>query len=318
MKKIVVRIALNSLLGIILIFVWSRFVNLGEIGQVLQTVDLRYALGFVVFTILSTILRAARLKLLLISYRIPVLTLTALNFLSQFLSFTIPIRAGEVSKSIYLSSRYDLPIGKTVVWILLDRFFDFWAVLLLIAGLLWVLPVNLPQSSVYLVFFGLAGFTLGAAIVLISQNFARRLARLVPPLTKFSLTIIDGFDILRMGPLRWLAVVVLTLLACISDSLVWLSSLWALGVDLTPLQSLLSSSLLSLTFLVPAAPGYVGSAEASGLLILSGVMGVNPTLASSATVFNHLLTAVTLPTLGLISLYFLKFNLGVVWKKLRG
>lgn len=318
MKKIIVRVALNTLFGIILIFVWSRFVNLGEIAEVLSTVDLRYALGFVGFTVLSTFLRAWRLKILLLSHHIPVATLTALNFLSQFLSFTIPIRAGEVSKSIYLSTRYDLPIGKTVVWILLDRFFDFWAVLLLIAGLLLVVPVNLPSSSVYLVFLGLGGFTLGAAIVLISQSFARRLARMVPPLSKFALTIIDGFDILRMDVVRWMTVVGLTLLACISDSLIWLSCLWALGIEFSYIQSLLSSSLLSLTFLVPAAPGYVGSAEASGLLVLSGVMGVNPTLASSATVFNHLLTALTLPTFGLISLYLLKFNLGLVWKRLRG
>ena len=58
-----------------------------------------------------------------------------LNLLCQFLSFMIPVRAGEITKSAYLTSQFDLPLGKSLIWVFVDRFFDFWVILFLIAAL---------------------------------------------------------------------------------------------------------------------------------------------------------------------------------------
>ena len=69
-----------------------------------------------------------------------------LTFLSQLLSFTIPVRAGEIAKGVYLSTEYNLHFGKAIIWVFLDRFLDFWAVLGLSLILLLVIPTNLPQG----------------------------------------------------------------------------------------------------------------------------------------------------------------------------
>jgi len=66
-----------------------------------------------------------------------------------------------------------------------------------------------------------------------------------------------------------------------------------------------------------SAPGYVGSAEVSGLAVFGGVLGLESNLASAATVLMHIITTVCLLVFGITSLYLLKFDLGQVWRKVR-
>lgn len=322
------RIAINSAIGLGLVFIWSRFVNLGEIVKILKTVDVKLALLFFLFFVISTLLRGWRLKLLLSGYKLPFKDAVTLNLVSQFLSFTIPIRAGELVKSVYLTSQFDLPLGKTIIWVFIDRFLDFWAVLFLITLLLGLVPTVMSGNLIKAVFILLAGFTLASIIVVSSQNFAKRATvflshflvfdKLKSWFVNFTHTAIDGFEVLRRHPLELLSLVGLTLAALISDSLIWLVMFRSLGVDVGIFKSVMGNCLTALTFLVPAAPGYVGSAEAAGLAVFGGVLGFEANIVSAAAVLFHILTLITLPIFGISSLYILKFDLNLVWKKLRG
>ena len=214
------RILGNSLLGVILIGVWLKFVNPGEVLQIIKTADFKVVFLFIAFFIISTILRALRLKLLLSAYKIPFKDVTMLNLLSQFLSFMIPIRVGEVAKSVYLTSQYNLPLGKTVIWVLVDRFLDFWGVLLLIAVLLVFVPTALPLKLTQTIFaiFGLV--TLAFFLVLKSQSWSKKITtvassffgikRLRDGFLKLTHTLIEGFAILRRQPLEIGALIALT------------------------------------------------------------------------------------------------------------
>jgi uncharacterized membrane protein YbhN (UPF0104 family) len=75
--------------------------------------------------------------------------------------------------------------------------------------------------------------------------------------------------------------------------------------------------LNSLTFLIPAAPGYVGSAEAAGLAVFSLGLGFDKTGVAAATLLYHAFVLIFMLIFGLIGLYFLKFDLRLVWQKLR-
>ena len=77
----------------------------------------------------------------------------------------------------------------------------------------------------------------------------------------------------------------------------------------------LGQLLSALTYLIPAAPGYIGSAEASGLLIFSGIFGINTNLASSMTVLFHIASGVFVLFYGLISVFSLKLDLRLILKK---
>lgn len=314
--KILLRILANSLLGVILVFVWTRFVNLNEVAGILRKVDIKFAIFFFVFFFVSGTLRSIRFKLMLKSYKLPLKDVMMLNFLSQFLSFMIPIRAGEIAKSAYLTSQFDLPLGKSVVWVFVDRFLDFWVVLLLISVFLAFVSNNLPAHSFQLVLLLFIIFSLVFVLALTCEHFFKRLLGKIKFLT-FAFTIIEGFGVLRRRPLEFAPLIVLSFLATLSDSMAWGLAFISLGANPDILKVILGNCLAALTFLIPAAPGYVGSAEAAGLAVFSGILGLNANFVSAATVLYHILTIVVILVLGVGSLYFLKFDLKLVWKKLK-
>lgn len=327
-RKIFLRITLNSALGIFLIFVWSRFVNLAEVFNILKTVDLKFVLVFFGLFIFSGVLRSLRLKLLLKEYPLPLKDAVMLNFLSQFLSFMIPIRAGEITKSVYLTSQYQTPLSKSLVWVFIDRFLDFWVAILFLGVLLPLVSINLPAKFINIIFILLITLSLLVVVALTSEKILKKSTTF---LSKFLIVgsikiwfvtithnIIEGFAVLRRPFPGLLSLIGLTILATISDSLVWLVIFKSFNFNLGFFTSLWGDSLTALTFLIPAAPGYVGSAEAAGLAVFSGVLNIERNLASAALVLFHILTLLTILVLGLSSLYLLKFDLSLVWKRIKG
>lgn len=328
MVKILAKITINSAVGFALIFIWLRFVNLEDILRVLTNVKLEFLSLIFLFILISGILRAFRLKLLLAGeVKLPLKNLIFVTFLGQLLSFLIPLRMGELSKSVYLTTQYAIPLGKSVVWVFLDRFLDFWTDLLLIALLLLVIGMVLPNNLEQIIMVILIVFSIMPFIAIKSSKLAKRLLNLFSKLLIFdtikdkflttTVSVVDGFAILRtrLGSLSLFLFI--SAIASVSDSLIWLITLRALGTEIGFFNNLLGSLLNVLTFLVPSAPGYIGSAEAAGLAIFGGILGVESSVASAATILNHGVTTIALLIFGLISIYFLKFDLGLVWKKIR-
>lgn len=328
MKKILLKITFNSALGLILVFIWSRFVSFAEILKVLKTVDLRFALLFFALFALSGGVRALRFKLLLDKYHLPFKDVLMLTYLGQFLSFLIPVRVGEMSKSVYLTSQFDLPLGKTITWVFVDRFMDFLGVLLFIAIFLLFIPTALPVNTQLGAFGLLFFFNLFFIFALKSENWIKKImvflsnflvfSNIKKWFVAFTHNIIEGFEVLRREPKEIFVLLTLTFLALLSDSLAWLFVFKSLSVNLGVAKSILGNALIALTFLIPSAPGYVGSAESFGLVVFGGILGMEANATSAALVLFHILTLLMMLVLGVGSLYFLKFDLRLVWKKITG
>lgn len=326
-QKLLIRILVNSLFGLLLIFIWSKFVNFSEVGVILGGVDLKFAAAFFVFFGLSGFLRGVRFRFLLGQYKLPLKDMVMLTYLAQMLSFLIPLRVGELTKSVYLSSQFDLPLGKTIVWVFIDRFLDFLMIIVSIALLLLIVPTILPTRFLPIVLGVLLLFTLAFVIAIRSEEILKKIMIFVSNLlifdnikrgfVIFTHTIIDGFEVLRRRHLELATLILLTSITLVSDGLIWVSIFAALGLNLGLLKSMLGNGLSALTFLIPSAPGYIGAAEASGLAVFGGALGLEPNLASAGTILMHILTMIALLVFGVTSLYLLKFDLGVVWKKLR-
>lgn len=319
---------INSLLGLILIFLWTRFINLSDVLQILKKADLKLAFIFFLTFSLAGIFRGIRLKILLQKHKIPVKDAVMIHYLSQFVSFMIPIRAGELTKSVYLTSQFNLPLGKTVIWVFIDRTLDLLMVLTFIAVLLPFIPTNLPADFIKLILLILIIFLAMFILAVTNDKLFKKITiflsnfLVVSSIKRWFITIthtiIEGFDILKRSPKELAILMVLTFLGSIFDSLSWMVAFIIVGAKLDLPRFVLADSLIAFSFLVPAAPGYVGSAEAAGLVVFSGVLKMNPNLSSAGTLMFHILTLVALLILGLVSLYFLKFDLGLVWKKVKG
>ncbi|MDD2823504.1 MAG: lysylphosphatidylglycerol synthase transmembrane domain-containing protein [Candidatus Daviesbacteria bacterium] len=328
MRSILTKVSVNIGIGLILILVWSRFVDLNEIILKLKSANLIYVLLVFLSIAVSGAIRAARFKKILNIPTISLKELVFLNYLSQLLSFLIPIRAGEITKGVYLATQHNIAFTKSIIWVLIDRFLDFWMFIVVVAVFLPLVSSNISESLVRLI---IIAFVVLTVLLIVSIKSAVYLEKMIafflpvlvfPKLKKIFISlsnkIIEGFKILDRSPKEWGSFIILSTLAVISDGFTWYLSFHALNINITFFQAMLGNALAAFTFLVPAAPGYVGSAEAVGLAIFGGILGLDANLSSAATVLFHLITIVTLLTLGISGLFFLKFDLNFVWKKLKG
>lgn len=326
MLKTVIRILINTAIGIVLIYFWLKLINIDEVLKALESFNPLLLIPATAVVVIASVLKAVRFKILLLkTVDVPVLRIINLTFLSQLLSFTIPIRLGELTKGVYLSTEYKLHFGKAVVWVFLDRFLDFWAVLGLSLLLFLIVPTNLPQSLSLTLFFGVGVASSLVIMVVLKPGYFRHFARILSHLLLFKLLkekflkltffMIDCFSLLSGSAKRNFAILVLTVTATFLEGLSWYIVLAAFIPDLSVLKVWLGSMLNALTFIIPAAPGYIGSAEAAGLAVFSFGLGLNEVFVSASTVIIHAISLVFILTVGIIGLYGLKFDLGLVWKK---
>lgn len=328
MRQIFPKIVFNSILGVVLIIIWSRFVNLSDIISRLSATDSKVIFPFLLFFITSAGIRAWRLQKILNIPHLRWRDLLFLNFLSQFLSLLIPIRAGEISKSVYLSTHFNVALGKTIVWVFIDRFMDFLIFILVVVIFMLFVPSALPANFSRITIFVLIACLILLILAIKSSQTLKKMAGCVsrllihPGLQKkflnLSYNIIDGFKILNRHPNDLVFFTILGALAAVSDGFIMLTVFRMFVPEFTLGQGILGNALVAFTFLVPAAPGYVGSAEVAGLAVFGGILGIDANSASTAVVFNHILSMLVLVFLGIMSIYFLKFDLNLVWKKLKG
>lgn len=328
MSKILFRIGINTLIGVILIVLWMQIIDINEVMHALKEVNPLISLPVIACYVFVNILRAFRLKILLSGFNVRLKNLIYLNFLSQLLSFVIPIRAGEVTKGVYLSTHYDIPLAKAVVWIFLDRFFDFWLVVFLSLILLVMVPNALPTSLISSLLIVLVVFTGVTVLLVLIPDLFKRFAQFfagvifIPSVKNIFLKlvffVVDTFGLIHSQIKNTPVIFLLTLSATVIEGFAWYLLLSVFIRDLSFMKVLLGSMMNALTFLIPAAPGYVGSAEAAGLGVFHYGLSLDKLGVSAATVVNHAITIVYMLIFGILGLYLLKFDLKIVFRKLTG
>lgn len=220
-----------------------------------------------------------------------------------------------------------MKLGRGVVLIFLDRFFDF---LLVVVGsliLLMFVPNNLPKQvinglEIILIIFLAANFLFFSLTKQI-KNFLLKLQRLLyfsfvkKNYSNLINLIFEVIDLLKQNANNLGIIFLLTFAATLSEAFVWYILLSSLLPSVNFSQTFLGSMLTSLTFLIPAAPGYVGSAEAGGQVVFGLGLGLPETTVAAATLLYHAVVLLFLLVFGLLGFYLLKFNINLVWQKLR-
>jgi glycosyltransferase 2 family protein len=325
--KTLIKLIINTLIGVILVAVWLQFVNIHEITEAISKVKPVSLIPIFLFMLLSPVIRAFRLQIFLANIQKTSLKdLIYLNGVAMLLNFFIPIRAGELAKGAYLNNRYHIPLAKGIIWIFLDRFLDFLVVVALASVLFFIIPTSLSLTFIIAIAFIFLAFVLLAWLMIYKPDFARKIFKFLSHLLivksiklyfeRITNFLLESFTVLKRSPKDLGLLVVITLLAYGADGGIWYFSFLALKEPQSFINMYFAQLLSALTYLIPAAPGYVGSAEASGVLILSGVFGLKTNLASAMVVLFHVLVMVFVLVFGLISVYLLKLNLGEILGKI--
>ncbi len=313
------KISLGLLVGLGLLFLASLFVDLPATFALLSThlltpqgigLGLLAGLAYLV----GHALRGLRWKLFLNPIgQVSTLKVIGLYQVGALLNFLLPVRAGEAAKCLALKRIAKIPISKSLPTVAIDKVLDLLPALIILA-LVPFLGVQM-DLQIWLV-LGLVGLILLILLLFIGliawkRSFALKLLQNM--LILFPRVIgnkIEGFvagfvDALLAGvsnPMICLPALLLAGLAALSDGLFIMLAFWAIGTPISFGIALFGYTLCTLFSILPTPPGQLGSNEAVGLLIFSGLLGLPASAVAAMLILSHPWTALLLLIAGLASL----------------
>ncbi len=307
------RGGLNTGVGLVSLLLLVRTVPLGEVVQHLQPRHLSPLVAIVVFTLLSQVARAARWMLLLRARtRVGLLDALWINLATQLANYVLPLRAGEGLRLWWLAKRRHQPAAAALGLIVTDHAFDLGGVTAVLgAGTLlkWsAADTQLPALPALLVVLGMAAATL--AVIAGGAWLGPRLACSGPlqgalrpawgeALTRHSEAFWSGLAAVRRGHL--LVMLAASAVAVALDGLAFSMLFLALDLAVPVVSAVVAQVTLLFAYLVPSAPGYVGSLEAGGTLVL-GSLGLSQGAAAGAIVLWHVVATLIIVGLGLFAM----------------
>ena len=306
------RLALQTAFGLTLLYLWLRTVSLPEILSHAR-VQSWWAVALMILLFLVTSVIRARRWLLLLRPLAPVgiVRTFAMNAGASLLNYVLPIRSGDAARYWWLWRRHRVSSGSALATIVVDKACDLAGVAVVLAVLTVAAAtgqVSAPRGLVgaaalaVLLLAGVAGTALVAPRLASSPRIRRRL-----PSSVASGIAGQAFAFRAVARTLWTPAVVgrlagLTAVALVIDAFNFSLLFSALGVSVPIWKAMAAYPALLLTFAVPAGPGYVGSLEFAGALVLGGGLGLSAAVSAGAIVLYHAITAGYSLVLGLLGL----------------
>jgi uncharacterized protein (TIRG00374 family) len=316
------RTAVGICAGGVLIVIFLRLVNIGAAYQRLTHLSVGLALLCGVAFLAAYVVRALRWRCLLTPIcTISVRRAAAIYQVAIFVNWLLPIRGGELVKCLLLRRSDGVPVSRSLATVSVDKAMD----LLPVIGLLALVPFVQPRlsASLWLLLLSALAVVGVAAVVLavVAWKRDRALAVLARPFAKllgrnvrrrvgpFIVGFLDTLGALVRRPGLLLIALAYTILAVGLDALFCFLAFRTVGVTVSAPVVLYGYTLYNLAFILPTPPGQIGSNELIGLLIFSGMFGVNRAGVGATFLFSHPWTAILMTTSGLLCLSFMGLSL---------
>jgi uncharacterized protein (TIRG00374 family) len=314
-----VKVALGLLIGVGLLFLVARFVNLPATIAILRTnlatpqgILLALLAGACFLTAWSV--RGIRWKLFLNPVgKVSTFQAIALYQVGVFLNFLLPIRGGEVAKCFMLKRNGEIPVSKSLPTVAMDKALDLMPALFIMA-LVPLLGVHM-DIKLWLVLWFVSGILISLLVFVLLSAWKRdsAIALLQKMTALFPKSIgskVEGFatgfvDSLLAGasqPRIFIPAIILTLVAVCFDALFAMLAFWTIGYHISFGVALFGYSVYNMFYILPTPPGQVGSNEVVGVLVFTGLLGINKTQVTAMFFFSHPWAALLMCTTGLICL----------------
>jgi uncharacterized protein (TIRG00374 family) len=300
MKKWI-RAGLQTAVAVLLLVLWLRTVSLGEVLSHAQVRSWPAVLLMLVLFLVTSLIRARRWLLLLHPLApVGMVRAFAMNAAAGLLNYVLPIRSGDAMRGWWLWRRHRVPPGSALATIVIDKACDLAGVALVLATLAAIAATGVVSAPRGL--FGAAALAVAllAAVLgtaLLGPRIARsRLARRLLP-ERLAAGLAGQAFAFRAGakglwtPALTVRLAALTGIALLIDAFNFSLLFWAVGVPVPTLKAMAAYPALLLAFAVPAGPGYVGSLEVAGSVVLGGGLGLSSAVAAGAIVLYHGITA---------------------------
>jgi uncharacterized protein (TIRG00374 family) len=314
-----IKITIGLLVGISLLYLVSKYVDLGATLHVLQQ-NLATARG-ITLALLSGVaflaafsIRGIRWKLFLNPVgHVSTLRAIQLFLVGIFLNFLLPIRGGEVAKSLMLKRSANIPVSQSLPTVAMDKALDLMPALFIMAIVpflgvtmdmkLWLILGTVSSLLLGLVFFiGLAAWKRAAAIVLLEKITGLIPGSLGKKIAGFATGFVDSLLLGASRPRIFLPAILLTCVAVIFDGLFAMLAFWTIGYPIPFGTAIFGYTVYNMFYILPTPPGQVGSNEVAGLLVFHGLLGIHADKVTAMFVFSHPWAALLMTVTGMACL----------------
>jgi uncharacterized protein (TIRG00374 family) len=317
----VVRVVLGLLLGIGMLFLISRFVDIPTTVSVLRqhlttTQGVIYALLAVASFIAAFSIRGARWRLFLCRIcEISPLKAIQVFWVAVFLNFLLPVQGGEVAKSLILKQIKRVPISRSLPTVAMDKSLDLMPALFIMAVVPFIPGIHM--SAMLWIILGLVSSILLGILCTVALMAWNRVAatkciqvvlkvlpkRIGGKIEGFALGFIDSLLAGASNPKTFIPAVLLTCLAVTCDGLFAWFAFLTVGVSTMGFgTAIFGYTTYNMFSILPTPPGQVGSNELVGVLVFGGLLGFPKPDVLAMFVFSHPLAALIMTTMCIVCL----------------
>jgi uncharacterized protein (TIRG00374 family) len=303
----IVLLVAGMVLGVVLIILLLRSVDLGQLGNAFGHIDYIYlALAMIAFAV-NLLLKVPRWALLFGEDAPGFDTLFGAITVGYAVNSLLPARLGDLVRAYWVRDRSGLPMVRTLSTIALERVADGITVLLLF--LILAPTVAFPS--------GLRGSALAAGVVFILVLIAmlllaygstrdNRFSRFLTSLESGRWAIVSRVIRQIATGLRALRSPKTVLLLILYTAVIWGANavlLWlvvrAFHLNAPLAAGVLGNSVVSLGMTVPSTPGYIGVFDYL-IVVTLGLYGIQKTQALAAALVFHAIAFVPVTIIGII------------------
>jgi uncharacterized protein (TIRG00374 family) len=321
-KKNMIRIGASLAVGILLLVGLIWWTGIDKIGAAIGSASPLWLAAAALIILPAYILRAVRWKLLLHPVKKTVRVSntfwsTAVGFMVNTL---IPIRLGEFVRAYILGEKEETGFGPSFSSIVVERTLDLIGLLSIgvVTMLLVSAQANLSSLAVN-IFIAVAVFiAIVLAVIIIGIKKEDLIIRLLKritskiPLVKkyttriadFASSLIKGLQGLSQNPKMFIANMSITWILWLIYTSATYFTFIAFNHPLSFVAAILGGVLMSISHILPATPGYVGSYEAFWWAIFFS-LGVPENLLTATALISHLVGLLPILILGCISVVWL-------------
>jgi uncharacterized protein (TIRG00374 family) len=308
-----VRMVLALAVAAILMLAFVRLVSFRSVLQRLEHLSIGLALLCGLVFLSAYCVRALRWRWFLAPYQISAPRAVAIYQVAIFVNWLLPIRGGELIKGLLLRRLYAIPLSRSLPTVAMDKSMDLLpSVALLVSlpflglqlsGTLWVLLLSvLAMLALGVLFLGLTIWRRAMAMRILAWWTSRLPAGIGQRIELFLVQFVDTLVVLIRQPRLLLIATAYTAVALVLDALFCLLAFQAIGAAVPFPIVLYGYTFYNLAYVLPTPPGQIGSNEVVGLLVFSGLLGMNRTAVAAMFLFSHPWTALLMTASGLLSL----------------
>ncbi|MCF7919453.1 MAG: flippase-like domain-containing protein [Candidatus Cloacimonetes bacterium] len=314
------NLIIGIILGILFLILWLHIVDWQKLLWYFNNYDLTLIPLFSGFYIFAYLLRSWRWRLILKpELKMGYIYCFQVFMAGMLVNYVIPVRAGELAKSVILKNKDKLPVSRSLPSIFIDKITDLFPIMLIII-LLPLLTIRMNKALYLIVFLLLVIYLLFLVFLFFAVNHRNKAQRILAfcfrpfpaswkrKLDFFAENFIDGLAIMQGRTPEYLLVYLLTILAVLSEAFYVFTVFHAFGSTAGYFMILFGYTLMNLTYILPTPPAQIGSNQFMWALIFSFALGIDENLTGAAVLFSHLLTSFWIFLLGIISLLALKIK----------